>query len=85
MFYTQRKHDSGFPARAVEYCLAQDGVSLDDVDYVASTTSLLEKPSCLLERPMSPAPWSAVVPPAIPLYPQCQPKRACCIRIWSAV
>src|SRR5579862_732683 len=44
--FTRKKHDSGFPARAVEYCLAQDGVSLDDVDYVV----FYDKPFLKFER-----------------------------------
>ncbi|OAN49227.1 hypothetical protein A6A04_03690 [Paramagnetospirillum marisnigri] len=33
--FTRVKHDAGFPAHAVEYCLAEAGVTLDQVDWVA--------------------------------------------------
>ena len=35
--FTRKKHDSGFPHRAVEYCLAEAGVALPEVDYVVIT------------------------------------------------
>jgi len=44
--FTRKKHDSGFPTNAVEYCLKQDGVSLDDVDYVV----FYDKPFLKFER-----------------------------------
>ncbi|MEE1754119.1 carbamoyltransferase family protein [Streptomyces sp. SP18CS02] len=33
--FTRRRHDSSFPSRAVEYCLDEQGVSLDDISAVA--------------------------------------------------
>jgi carbamoyltransferase len=33
--FTRVKHDGGFPARAVEFCLQQGGISLAEVDHVA--------------------------------------------------
>lgn len=44
--FTRKKHDSGFPARAVEFCLKQEGVSLDEIDYVV----FYEKPFLKFER-----------------------------------
>src|SRR5579864_3329938 len=44
--FTRKKHDSGFPTKAVEFCLAHDGVSLEDVDYVA----FYDKPFLKFER-----------------------------------
>ena len=44
--FTRKKHDSGFPSHAVEYCLAQDGVSLDDIDYAV----FYDKPFLKFER-----------------------------------
>jgi carbamoyltransferase len=44
--FTRKKHDSGFPAKAVEYCLAQDGIGLGDVDWVA----FYDKPFLKFER-----------------------------------
>jgi carbamoyltransferase len=44
--FTRKKHDSGFPARAVEFCLNQDSVTLDDLDYVV----FYDKPFVKFER-----------------------------------
>src|SRR5262250_419908 len=44
--FTRKKHDSGFPRRAVEYCLRECGGSLADVDHVA----FYDKPFLKFER-----------------------------------
>ncbi len=44
--FTRRKHDADFPSHALEYCLRQGGVALEDVDYLA----YYEKPLLKLER-----------------------------------
>ena len=44
--FTRKKHDSGFPANALRYCLAEGGFSLADLDYVA----FYEKPFLKFER-----------------------------------
>src|SRR5271155_4725305 len=44
--FTRKKHDSRFPLNAVEFCLAQDGVQLSDVDFVA----FYDKPFLKFER-----------------------------------
>jgi len=44
--FTRKKHDSRFPARAVEYCLAQAGARLSDLDYVV----FYDKPFLKFER-----------------------------------
>src|SRR6185437_10806162 len=44
--FTRKKHDPGFPHRAVEYCLSEGGVTLDDVDYVV----FYDKPFLKFER-----------------------------------
>ncbi|MSP43815.1 MAG: hypothetical protein EXR08_10730 [Alphaproteobacteria bacterium] len=44
--FTRKKHDAGFPAQAVGYCLAEAGISLGDVDYVA----FYDKPFLKFER-----------------------------------
>ncbi len=44
--FTRKKHDSRFPSKAVEYCLAEDGVGLSDVDFVA----FYDKPFLKFER-----------------------------------
>ena len=44
--FTRKKHDSGFPEKAVEYCLGEAGIKLADVDYVA----FYDKPFLKFER-----------------------------------
>lgn len=44
--FTRRKHDSGFPTRAVEFCLRQAGITAADLDYVV----FYEKPLLKFER-----------------------------------
>ena len=44
--FTRKKHDSRFPAHAVEFCLAQAGARLTDLDYVV----FYDKPFLKFER-----------------------------------
>ena len=44
--FSRRKHDARFPRHAVEYCLAEAGVAIDDVDYVV----FYDKPFLKFER-----------------------------------
>ncbi len=44
--FTRRKHDPGFPERAIEYCLSEAGLKTADVDYVV----FYEKPLVKFER-----------------------------------
>jgi carbamoyltransferase len=44
--FSRKKHDARFPVHAVEYCLSQEGVSLDEIDYVV----FYEKPFLKFER-----------------------------------
>jgi carbamoyltransferase len=44
--FTRKKHDSGFPKNAVAYCLAEAGIELDQIDYVA----FYDKPFLKFER-----------------------------------
>ena len=44
--FTRRKHDAGFPRQAIQYCLAEAGGRLDQVDYVA----FYDKPFLKFER-----------------------------------
>ena len=44
--FSRKKHDSGFPAGAVAYCLGEGGCRLDKVDYVV----FYEKPFLKFER-----------------------------------
>lgn len=44
--FTRKKHDSGFPERAIEFCLQRAGLSATDLDYVV----FYEKPFVKFER-----------------------------------
>jgi len=44
--FTRRKHDAGFPANAIAYCLDAGGVALDEIDFVA----FYDKPFLKFER-----------------------------------
>ncbi len=54
--FTRKKHDAGFPTRAVEYCLKQAGITLDDVDHIAFYDKPLLKFERLLETYLAFAP-----------------------------
>ena len=47
--FTRIKHDSAFPAHAIDFCLKQGGLSADDLDYVAFYDKPLTKFERLLE------------------------------------
>src|SRR5512139_1378059 len=44
--FTRKKHDPSFPSNAIAYCLAEAGVSLDEVDHVV----FYDKPFLKFER-----------------------------------
>jgi carbamoyltransferase len=44
--FTRKKHDSGFPTNAVDFCLDRAGIKMADVDYVA----FYDKPFLKFER-----------------------------------
>jgi carbamoyltransferase len=44
--FTRKKHDPGFPHHAIAYCLAEGGIALGEVDYVA----FYDKPFLKFER-----------------------------------
>ncbi|KAA3607036.1 MAG: hypothetical protein DWQ06_00520 [Calditrichaeota bacterium] len=44
--FTRKKHDSGFPSNAVNYCLQEGNITLEDIDYV----SFYDKPFLKFER-----------------------------------
>jgi len=46
--FTRKKHDSAFPQRAIEYCLGEADIGIDDVDCVA----FYDKPFLKFERLM---------------------------------
>jgi carbamoyltransferase len=54
--FTRKKHDSGFPHRAVEYCLAEGGLSLGDLDHIAFYDKPFLKFQRLLETYLAFAP-----------------------------
>ena len=54
--FTRKKHDAGFPARAIRYCLAEGRVAPDQLDAVAFYDKPLNKFSRILETYMGTAP-----------------------------
>jgi carbamoyltransferase len=54
--FTRKKHDAAFPIRAVEFCLAQAGLKLDQVDHVVFYDKPLLKFERLLETYLAFAP-----------------------------
>src|SRR5262249_48090102 len=44
--FTRKKHDSGYPANAIAYCLAEAGLAMDELDFVA----FYDKPFLKFER-----------------------------------
>src|SRR5262249_9142313 len=54
--FTRIKHDPAFPARAIESCLREAGLSPDDLDYVAFYDKPLTKFERLLETSLAYAP-----------------------------
>jgi carbamoyltransferase len=54
--FTRKKHDPGFPANAIQYCLKEAGISLDEVSDVVFYEKPLVKFERLLETYLSYAP-----------------------------
>jgi len=54
--FTRVKNDAGFPVRSVEYCLAQAGLSFDEIDYVGFYDKPILTFNRLLETYLSFAP-----------------------------
>jgi len=54
--FTRRKHDPGFPRRAIEYCLSEAGIDASQIDHVAFYERPLVKFERLLETYRSYAP-----------------------------
>ncbi|MBD2652416.1 carbamoyltransferase [Synechocystis sp. FACHB-383] len=44
--FTRKKHDAAFPTQGINYCLAEGGISLQEVDYIV----FYEKPLVTFER-----------------------------------
>ncbi|HEX8651071.1 MAG TPA: carbamoyltransferase [Pyrinomonadaceae bacterium] len=55
--FSRRKHDHRFPQRAVDYCLTEAGIRVEDVDCVAFYDKPLVKFERLLETYLAFAPW----------------------------
>ena len=54
--FTRKKHDPGFPQHAIDYCLKEAGLGLDQVDYLAFYEKSLIKFDRLLETYLAYAP-----------------------------
>src|SRR4051812_1875016 len=54
--FTRKKHDHNFPKHAVDYCLAEAGITAEDLDYVAFYDKPLLKFERLLETYLAFAP-----------------------------
>src|SRR5579859_1944418 len=54
--FTRKKHDSGYPANAIAYCLSAGGLQPEDLDYVAFYDKPLLKFDRLLETYLAFAP-----------------------------
>lgn len=53
--FSRKKHDYRFPRHAVEYCLKEGGIRIDDIDYVA----FYDKPFLKFERILETHLWRA--------------------------
>ena len=54
--FTRKKHDPGFPARAINYCLREQGLSIRDVDHIVFYDKPMLKFDRLLETYLAEAP-----------------------------
>ena len=54
--FTRKKHDYSFPINAVKFCLQHDGLSVNDLDYVAFYDKPFQKFERILETYLSYAP-----------------------------
>lgn len=55
--FSREKHDSSFPTSSVEYCLDRDGITIEDVDYVAFYEKPIVKFDRILETFLTTAPF----------------------------
>ena len=65
--FTRKKHDASFPLRAVEYCLKEAGIGINDVSYVA----FYEKPFLKFERLL--LTYLAYAPQGLPSFLKAMP------------
>ena len=56
--FTRKKHDHGFPARAIGYCLQEAGVTIGDIDHIAFYEKPLVKFNRILETILAYWPWT---------------------------
>lgn len=54
--FTRKKHDDSFPSNAIQYCLDEAGIELDELDYIAFYDKPLLKFERLLETSFAIAP-----------------------------
>src|SRR5688572_22180631 len=67
--FTRKKHDAGFPSRAVEFALRQAGITAADVDFVAFYDKPILKFHRLIETYLAFAPVGlASVRKAVPIW-----------------
>ena len=59
--FSRKKHDSGYPALAVQYCLNEAGITADDLEYVVFYEKPLPKFERLLTTALATWPHSTVV------------------------
>lgn len=55
--FSREKHDSTFPDQAIDYCLAEAGISIDEVDHVGFYEKPIEKFDRILETFLTVAPF----------------------------
>ena len=65
--FTRKKHDFGFPKNAIDYCLRQAGITIDDIDYVG----FYDKPLLKFERIL--ATYTATFPRSFPSFLKAMP------------
>lgn len=54
--FTRKRHDAGFPNKAIEYCLKEAGISVSELDYVAFYDKPFLKFERIIESALSAAP-----------------------------
>lgn len=59
--FSRKKHDSGYPTHAVQYCLDEAGIAADDLDYIVFYEKPLPKFERLLTTALATWPRSNVV------------------------
>lgn len=59
--FSRRKHDSGFPRRAIEYCLAEGGLRVTDLDHVGFYEKPFVKFDRIIQTVLADWPWSLPV------------------------